>query len=321
VAGQGRPACAALEMAGVRPGSSWQFTERVVLGAPGPKPFTLAVSPGATSDWALTAQLMGPDCDNSGRTDRYSVNAAFRTPGTGRLAFGRAPFGPALAQREPGSFRYGFWADDTLVVRVPLFADAGPGHYGPPLDSGYAEYPYVTGQTRLYDSAGQLIVYQSRPGHCSCYIPAGSVPPGPLRMEVDADRAAPWSGLAVRQRLAWTFHADPGQDVVPLLAVRYRIPLDAANRAPGGTRVPIALWVERPEPPGPAVASAGLEASFDDGATWSRVPLTGAGDARTAVLRHPARGYVSLRATAADTAGNSVTQTLIRAYAVAPPTG
>jgi hypothetical protein len=58
-----------------------------------------------------------------------------------------------------------------------------------------------------------------------------------------------------------------------------------------------------------------VEVSYDDGATWSRVPVHGGG----AILRHPAAGgFASLRATSTDTAGNTVEQTVIRAYRIAP---
>ncbi len=56
-----------------------------------------------------------------------------------------------------------------------------------------------------------------------------------------------------------------------------------------------------------------VEASFDDGKTWQRVSVRD-GEAE---LRHPNRaGFVSLRATAVDRSGNTVTQTVIRAYEI-----
>ena len=58
-----------------------------------------------------------------------------------------------------------------------------------------------------------------------------------------------------------------------------------------------------------------VEVSYDDGATWHRAALLGRGDHRTALLNQPHNAhYVSLRTTAADTAGNQVTETIIHAY-------
>ena len=53
--------------------------------------------------------------------------------------------------------------------------------------------------------------------------------------------------------------------------------------------------------------------SVDDGATWRSLPTTGRDGGYTVVV--PAgRAAVSLRVTATDPSGDSVTQTVIRAY-------
>jgi hypothetical protein len=59
-----------------------------------------------------------------------------------------------------------------------------------------------------------------------------------------------------------------------------------------------------------------VSASTDDGATWNKVPLTRSKTGWTAKVTAPASGYVSLRATVTDGAGNSADQTITRAYAV-----
>jgi hypothetical protein len=62
-----------------------------------------------------------------------------------------------------------------------------------------------------------------------------------------------------------------------------------------------------------------VQASYDDGATWTAAPAEFQGDRGHALLHHPAgAGFASLRITARDAAGNSVTQTVIRAYQLAP---
>ena len=58
-----------------------------------------------------------------------------------------------------------------------------------------------------------------------------------------------------------------------------------------------------------------VQASFDDGKTWQAVRLDRNGDGGTVHLRHPkGHGYVSLKATAANSTGNTVDETIIRAY-------
>jgi hypothetical protein len=59
----------------------------------------------------------------------------------------------------------------------------------------------------------------------------------------------------------------------------------------------------------------GVEVSYDDGASWVATRLRRTGDGWVAQVRHPTKpGFVSLRATAKDRNGNSVSQTLVRAY-------
>ncbi len=60
-----------------------------------------------------------------------------------------------------------------------------------------------------------------------------------------------------------------------------------------------------------------MQVSFDDGGTWSPAPLTGTGERRTVTVTNPAGGTVSLRATATDSSGSKVRQTIIAAYQVA----
>lgn len=68
----------------------------------------------------------------------------------------------------------------------------------------------------------------------------------------------------------------------------------------------------------PAVAQPTVEVSYDDGVTWAKAKVEKKGQTWNVVLDHPRKGdYVSLRASAQDRAGNSVKQTLIRAYPLA----
>jgi hypothetical protein len=61
-----------------------------------------------------------------------------------------------------------------------------------------------------------------------------------------------------------------------------------------------------------------VEVSYDDGRTWQPVELRRGPGGTRAILAHPrGAGFVSLRAKAADSAGNTVEQTIIRAYRIA----
>jgi hypothetical protein len=135
-----------------------------------------------------------------------------------------------------------------------------------------------------------------------------------------------WS-LSTVVSSAWTFRSDPPRrrqtsTVAPLLDVAVHLPVDEWNRVSPG---PLAVEVEvrGPEPRAARVASASLEVSTDDGATWVAVPLGRAGPGRyRATLPPAAPGTgLSLRVAAADTAGNHTEQTIRRAALVSGAPG
>jgi len=145
------------------------------------------------------------------------------------------------------------------------------------------------------------------------------VPPGTAdyRVEVAAARDERFP-LSTSTSVAWTFrsgHVD-GETAVPMpvSVVRFTPRLDQHNTAPAGR--PYLIPVDAVAQPGSDAARTKrltVEISFDDGASWRRVPVI----AGLALVNHPAGdGFVSLRANATDRAGNTVEQTIIRAYAI-----
>jgi hypothetical protein len=58
-------------------------------------------------------------------------------------------------------------------------------------------------------------------------------------------------------------------------------------------------------------------ASFNDGKSWQRVKVSRHGRNWLAVVHDPASGYVALRSIVTDSHGDSTTQTIYRAYAIA----
>jgi hypothetical protein len=63
------------------------------------------------------------------------------------------------------------------------------------------------------------------------------------------------------------------------------------------------------------VRKLAVQVSYDDGATWQAALVKGSGSQwALTVLHPPGAGHVSLRAQATDGRGNTVTQTIIRAY-------
>jgi hypothetical protein len=217
-----------------------------------------------------------------------------------------AVFGPGFTGDGEFASRFG----DTLALNVPLFADAG-------LDrAGLSEVE--SGSTVLYRD-GVKVGETTQPGVGQFAVPAE---PAGYRLEVQASRDDV-SRLSTRISCVWTFTSarppdarKPGGAGLPLLAVRFAPPgLDLHNTVRADSiRIPIT--VQQPyNAPATTLAALTVDASFDDGRTWRPLAVTLDQPTTTAAITHPRSArYVSLRAHATDSAGNTVTQTVIRAY-------
>jgi hypothetical protein len=108
---------------------------------------------------------------------------------------------------------------------------------------------------------------------------------------------------------------------LPLLFLRYDLALNYNDQATADTPEMVNFTVTgQQNAPPPAGMSATVSASFDGGQTWTTPqPATSLGHGQfTTTISQPALastdGFVALRVTAADRAGNGVTQTIINAY-------
>jgi hypothetical protein len=216
-----------------------------------------------------------------------------------RLSWNKAASGPSL--------RDGPWVDregDVIRSLVPLFADAA-GH--PRLPASWADNGVEVGSQTLYRE-GELVASAPVGQQATFEVPRSEAG---YRLVCEVTRVADWWPLSTKVSAAWTFRssaADNGKPL-PLLTVRFSPEVDLRNTAPGNEEFAIPVEVER-QAGSAAVASLAVEVSYDDGASWQPAPVT-AGKAR---VRHPASGYVSLRAKAADDAGSTVQLTINRAY-------
>lgn len=138
----------------------------------------------------------------------------------------------------------------------------------------------------------------------------------------------------------WTFQSGPGDpgatlpstetcapdatqscSFLPLLFLRYDLPLNYNDQATAGTSEPVDFTVtSQQNAPAPSGLSATVSASFDGGQTWTTPgAATSLGNGRfSTTISQPAladtNGSVALKVTATDGSGDSVTQTLIDAY-------
>ena len=100
------------------------------------------------------------------------------------------------------------------------------------------------------------------------------------------------------------------------MAVRYTPALDERDRAGRVLWLPVTVQ-RNAEAAFGNLTTVTVEVSYDDGATWQKLRVFGSGLERGAFVVHP-RGaqFASLRAVVADSAGTTVEQTIIRAYAI-----
>jgi subtilisin family serine protease len=155
--------------------------------------------------------------------------------------------------------------------------------------------------------------------------PIGTFPavPGPAtyRLTSRQQRSTPWWQYSTDVRTTWTFTSatpESGRQLLPLLQVGYGLQLDITNRAAAGLLNTFTLDVgHQPGVDGPGIKTVHAWVSYDDGAKWQQIPLVPLGNGKVlATVPQPklASGAVSLRVSATDTAGNSIDQTILRAY-------
>lgn len=224
--------------------------------------------------------------------------------------FGVGVFGPVLNRPEDLGVARGYpgvgRAGNTLRAYLPLFGD-GSGHWG------LSNTP-TPGTARLEANGKEILDDYGIPATDSLTeytLPAEDTA---YRLTVDHSRDPAVYGVSTRVRAEWTFHsaATPEDDFtsLPLSTIRYSPDLTTASTAKAGKRFEVPFTVEGAAA-GQRPAKLAFQVSYDEGRTWQPAKSVGG----HLVLRHPAHpGSVSLRAELADRDGNTLTQTIERAY-------
>jgi subtilisin family serine protease len=191
------------------------------------------------------------------------------------------------------------------VYGMPAWGDSGR-HLG-------MVYGGATVDTSLYQGDNLI-------GQGSDYVSAEVAPePLPYRLVVDTTRDLPDRPYSPRTHTEWGFISDQADytalEPLPLIQLDYAVSTDLSGRAhrrTGLTVTPSHL----PSAAGPGtIATVTLELSYDDGASWHTAKLRRSGNDWLARLDAPPEAqYATLRTTARDTKGNSVTQTVTRAF-------
>jgi subtilisin family serine protease len=266
-----------------------------------PSTATNYLEPGA--EWFGTVLEIAADAPDFVTEQSWGMSRTFQAGRSYPEVWNGAVFGP--------SFSFGGVERDGeyLSADIPMFSD-GAGHGGWSMTD--------TAATRLYRN-GELVAESAEAG----VLPRGLVVPperSRYRLETTAERSS-WSDFSTRMHAAWTFRSAVTTEPtsLPLWTIRFQPQVDQWNRAQADPTTVLAFAVQAQ----PAARVGELHVpvvlvSGDDGTTWrpARVAATGAGKF-TATFPTP-RGatHISLRANATDSHGNTVEQTVIRAYAL-----
>ncbi|MBO0842428.1 MAG: S8 family serine peptidase, partial [Nocardioides sp.] len=235
-----------------------------------------------------------------------------RTAGTETTSWYKAPIG--IASSTDGT---PLFDRDTnrLTTTMPYFGDAG-------LHDGAGAYPDLHSVTYQVDGAlpttdGSLLI----------------LPDSDALVDVTStfERREGYGGIQWHLGLAssteWTFHTDASrQGAQPALLPRLDLPLRLDNTAPAGAPLRLDLSAAADSV---SLASVPLRSvrvwyatgaqstvSAVPGSAWTELPVTGSGRSFRTYVPGAAAGYVHLKVAMVGADGSTVTQTLVRAYAV-----
>jgi hypothetical protein len=154
-----------------------------------------------------------------------------------------------------------------------------------------------------------------------------------IRFVLNATRRGARFPLSPVSQTAWTWRSAPRPGATlpptwvcglqshscaaqPMMTLNYQVHGLGMNEATAPGHQVIGLTVGHIEPGGPVgVTGASVRVSFDGGHTWQPATVTPAGSGRfTVTFTAPAGVTVSLRTSATDAAGGSVTETIQDAY-------
>jgi subtilisin family serine protease len=240
-------------------------------------------------------------------TTQYSATPRSFAPGNHTEKWNAAVFGPAFPEIPSRPDQFAARRRDYMFLNVPMFTDQSSTHYGTSS---------TTSARSVLSRNGTVLSDTQYTGAFNGTVPSG---PATYKFHAEATRTG-LSELSTSVSADWTFSSDtvPGGDnaPLPLLAVRFAPSLDDHNRTEAGRPFTFPVYVQRNGSTDLSqLRKPAVQVSYDDGGTWQPVHLVRSRDQWLAVVAHPKDAkFVSLKAQAQDASGNTVDQTIIRAY-------
>ena len=232
-------------------------------------------------------------------------------------------------------------AKNTLLLDITPFSDNTFGHTGTGFQGGFG--PKVSGSYALYQN-GTKIAGGKPPQSFNgdLFVRAAlSRAPARIRFVMTASRKGKAPDLASASQDVWTWPSRPdpaaavpapwycGATIVNrkivfdrhcaiqgMMTLGYRVAGLSMHGATHPGRQALSITVNHLQLGGAArITDASLQVSYDKGASWQHVALTRAGAIKFgASYTAPASASVSLRASARDARGATVTETILGAY-------
>ncbi|MFE8950162.1 S8 family serine peptidase [Streptomyces sp. NPDC007856] len=216
---------------------------------------------------------------------------------------------------------------NTLSVYIPEFDDSGAGHwslaetdpFGGPGGGVGVSSSSDTSKAELYRD-GKQIATSDNGAWGNFEVPAGEAT---YRLDLTTGRTSDDWRFGTDTHTSWTFRSDTVADttLLPLLQLDYDVPVDAQNAVGRARTHTLGMTVRMQDGmPAPRGVKLKVEASYDDGKTWTTTRTVGRnGEGQfAATVERPSNvhgdAYVTLRVTATDSSGNSIQQTVKRAY-------
>jgi hypothetical protein len=199
-------------------------------------------------------------------------------------------------------------------LNVPAWGDGDAAHTGYDYGDWRPTPDQLHETVSLYQ--GDTLVKSTEHQQLNIF---GNVSPDPLPYRLVAETSQ--SGVfptSTSTRTEWGFTSGFDYVDIPLIQLDYGVATDISGSAARTTELTLAASHMSGVTGAGTIEGVTLQVSFDDGATWVQAePAEHGNGSWTASVKAPkSAAFVSLRATAHDDAGNTVSQTVIRAYGV-----
>jgi hypothetical protein len=256
------------------------------------------------TDWAQNALVNQQLQISSDSLDRYRAGT------TSHMEF----FGPIQRPRIDSYYRP-VRVGNAVYVEVPGWGDSVPGHVGTTFNNVDVE-----NKVKMYQ--GDTLLRASDTDTLAGYRTPLILAPEKTRYRLVSDNArGTWANdYSTTTRTEWAFDSQQGAagvlETLPLIQLDYTVEgMDASGKAHRHTDITVTPSHLQGAPSSDTIKTVSLDISYDDGATWHHTTLTRTAQGWNTQLDAPAHAqFVTLRTSAADTEGNTVTQSITRAF-------